>query len=160
MNDLLMMAFWSFVLIFPAFVANSVPVLARGKRPVDFGRNLWDGNRILGDGKTFEGLAVGLIAGTAVGAVAGYPLQSFLLALGALVGDMTGAFIKRRLGIARGKPAPVLDQIDFVVGALAFVYPAFPFALEQAVFLVVVTPPIHLVANIGAYLLKLKPHPW
>ncbi len=160
MNDFLMMAFWSFVMIFPAFVANSVPVLARGKRPIDFGRNLWDGYRILGDGKTFEGLAAGLAAGTAVGAIAGYPLQSFLLALGALVGDMTGAFIKRRLGMARGKPAPILDQVDFVIGALVFVYPVLQFAPERAIFLVVVTPPIHLLANVCAYLLKLKPHPW
>lgn len=160
MNDLLNMAFWSLVMIFPAFVANSVPVLAKGKHPIDFGRNLWDGNRILGDGKTFEGLAAGLVAGTAVGAVAGHPLPSFLLALGALVGDMSGAFIKRRLGIARGRPAPILDQIDFVVGAIVFVYPVMPFSLEQVIFLVVVTPPIHLVANVGAYLLKLKPHPW
>ncbi len=160
MNDLLQMVFMSFVLIAPAFIANSVPVLARGKRPIDRGKNLWDGKRILGDGKTIEGFLAGLAMGTLSGAIFGYPLESFLLSLGALCGDMVGAFIKRRLGIARGKPAPVLDQIDFVVGALAFVYPVYQYAPEQALFLLIVTPPIHLVANVFAYLLKLKQYPW
>jgi len=160
MIDLVSLAFSSLVLIFPAFIANSVPVLARGKHPIDFGRNLGDGKRILGDGKTFEGFTVGLLIGTMTGALVGYPLHSFLLSLGALVGDMMGAFIKRRLGIARGMPAPVLDQLDFVAGALLFVFPIYSFTVYQVIFIVLVTPPIHLSTNYVAYLCKLKPNPW
>src|SRR5207245_9121927 len=41
-----------------------------------------------------------------------------VLASGALLGDLTGAFLKRRMHKPRGAKAPVLDQYDFVVGAL------------------------------------------
>ena len=47
----------------------------------------------------------------------------FLLGFGALVGDALGSFLKRRLGIGRGKPAPFLDQLDFIIVALIFVSP-------------------------------------
>ncbi|MCQ5376528.1 MAG: CDP-2,3-bis-(O-geranylgeranyl)-sn-glycerol synthase [Candidatus Methanomethylicia archaeon] len=160
MIDLLSLAFSSFALIFPAFIANSVPVLARGKRPLDFGRSMPDGRRVLGDGKTFEGFGAGLFMGTLTGAIVGYPIHSFLLALGALVGDLVGAFIKRRAGIPRGGPAPILDQLDFVAGALLFVYPIYHFTIEQVIFIIVVTPPIHLFTNFVAYKLGLKSNPW
>ncbi len=168
MMDLNTLIIHSFALILPAYIANSVPVLSRGKHPVDFGRSMGDGRRVLGDGKTFEGILVGLFFGSLVGILGGallgevayFSLLSFMLALGALVGDMIGAFLKRRLGIARGAPAPVLDQLDFVVGALLFVAPFYPLAPEQILFIILVTPPIHLFTNYMAYKLGLKPHPW
>ncbi len=158
----------SFALILPAYIANSVPVLARGKHPIDFGASMPDGRRVLGDGKTFEGLLIGLFFGTLAGIVGGllfgelvyFAFLSCMLALGALVGDIIGAFIKRRLGIARGAPAPVLDQLDFVVGSLLFVLPFYPLVWEQALFIMLVTPPIHLFTNFMAYKLGLKPNPW
>lgn len=159
---------YSFALILPAYIANSVPVLSRGRHPVDLGKHMPDGRRILGDGKTFEGLAFGLFFGTLAGILGGmllgetgyFAFLSLMLALGALVGDMLGAFIKRRVGIARGAPAPVLDQLDFVVGALLFVSPFYPLAWEQVLFIILVTPPIHLFTNFMAYKLGLKPNPW
>ncbi|MBC7120468.1 MAG: CDP-2,3-bis-(O-geranylgeranyl)-sn-glycerol synthase [Candidatus Methanosuratus sp.] len=160
MTDILDLAFSSFVLIIPAYIANSVPVLARGRHPIDLGRSMGDGRRVLGDGKTFEGLFAGLFFGTLAGAVFGYPLHSFLLALGALLGDMLGAFIKRRIGIERGRPAPVLDQLDFVAGALIFLYPIYQPNWEQVVFIVLVTPPIHILTNYVAYKMGLKKYPW
>jgi CDP-2,3-bis-(O-geranylgeranyl)-sn-glycerol synthase len=158
----------SFALILPAYIANSVPVLARGKHPVDFGASMPDGRRVLGDGKTFEGILFGLIFGTLAGIVGGillgelyyFAFLSCVLAFGALVGDMIGAFVKRRLNIPRGAPAPVLDQLDFVVGALLFVWPFYPLVWEQALFVLIVTPPIHLFTNFMAYKLGLKPNPW
>jgi len=160
MTDLINLAISSLLLILPAYIANSTPVIFRGRHPVDFGRALWDGRRILGDGKTLEGVGIGLFFGTLSGVVLGHPLLALLLSAGALTGDMVGAFIKRRLGIARGGAAPVLDQLDFVFGALLFVSPLYLVTLEQLIFIVIVTPPIHLFTNLLAYLFKLKPHPW
>lgn len=160
MTDILALAFSSFVIIMPAFIANSVPVLARGRHPLDLGKSMRDGRRVLGDGKTFEGFLSGLFMGTLAGALFGYPLPSFLLALGALSGDILGAFIKRRVGIERGRPAPLLDQLDFVAGALLFLYPVYQITLEQVLFIVAVTPPIHLMTNYVAYRLGLKKYPW
>jgi CDP-2,3-bis-(O-geranylgeranyl)-sn-glycerol synthase len=160
MADLVSIAVSSFILILPAYIANSIPVLFKGRHPIDFGRNFTDGRRILGDGKTFEGFISGLLFGTLAGTAVGYPFYSFLLALGALVGDIIGAFLKRRIGIPRGSPAPVLDQLDFIMGALLFISPLYLVTIEQFVFIILVTPPIHLFTNYMAYLLKLKPNPW
>ncbi|MCW3982716.1 MAG: CDP-2,3-bis-(O-geranylgeranyl)-sn-glycerol synthase [Candidatus Bathyarchaeota archaeon] len=159
--------------IFPAYCANATPVLAGGGVKMDFGRNFVDGKRIFGNNKTWRGFffgwAVGFGVGLAEGLVFGfdnYPvLFSVLIPLGALLGDLTGAFIKRRLDIAPGGLLPIVDQIDFVVGAVVF---SLPLALinwsglswQVILTVLLITPPIHLLTNYGAYKLKLKKHPW
>ncbi len=159
--------------IFPAYCANGTPVLAGGGTKMDFGRNFIDGKRVFGNNKTFRGFFFGWGVGFLVGIVEGfvfgfdnYPvLFSLLIPLGALLGDLTGAFIKRRLDIAPGGLLPVVDQIDFVVGAVVFSIPlavtgllsiTWPVALTA----LLITPPIHLFTNYLAYKLKLKKHPW
>jgi len=159
--------------IFPAYCANGTPVLAGGGTKMDFGKNFTDGKRIFGNNKTFRGFffgwAVGFGVGLAEGFVFGfenYPLLfALLIPLGALLGDLTGAFIKRRLSIAPGGLLPVVDQIDFVVGAVVI---ALPLALvgwlglswQVVVAILIITPPIHLFTNFLAYMLKLKKNPW
>ena len=51
----------------PAYIANSVAVLTGGKYPIDQGKILSDGNRILGDGKTWSGLLGGTLGGIMFG---------------------------------------------------------------------------------------------
>jgi CDP-2,3-bis-(O-geranylgeranyl)-sn-glycerol synthase len=80
--------------------------------------------------------------------------------LGTLLGDLAGAFLKRRLGIAPGKPLPIADQIDFVIGALLFSIPLGILSWELAITVLLITPPIHLFTNFLAYKLKLKTNPW
>lgn len=151
--------------IFPAYCANGAPVLAGGGPPLDFGKKLWDGKPILGKNKTFRGfffgLAIGVMVGLIENALFGYPLLfSILSPLGALMGDLTGAFLKRRLNIAPGGLLPIIDQIDFVVGALLFSLPLSIISWELALAVLVITPPIHLLTNFLAYKLKLKNNPW
>ena len=95
---------------------------------MDFGKNFYDGKRIFGNNKTFRGfffgLAIGIVVGLMECVVFGFPiLFSVLIPLGALLGDLTGAFLKRRLGIAPGGLLPIVDQVDFVVGAIVFSIP-------------------------------------
>jgi CDP-2,3-bis-(O-geranylgeranyl)-sn-glycerol synthase len=151
--------------IFPAYCANAVPVIAGGGKPMDFGKNFFDGKRVFGNNKTYRGFFFGLAVGIAVGLVEcflfGYPiLFSVLSPLGALLGDLTAAFLKRRLGIAPGGLFPVVDQVDFVVGALLFSLPLAIVSWELAVAVLIITPPIHLVTNFVAYKLGLKKNPW
>ncbi len=168
------------IIIWPPYVANAAPVLARRifrrAHPVDGGRLFIDGKRILGDGKTYEGLAVGVAIGTLggyatillirllAGSTFNYPTLTDALAMStaALLGDMLGAFIKRRLGLKRGDPAPLLDQLDFLLASLLALHFTDPSLLTTAIAVtaIVVTPPIHLATNTGAYLLKLKNEPW
>ncbi len=153
--------------IFPAYCANAIPVITGGGYPIDFGKNFFDGKPILGKNKTFQGFFSGLIIGTAVGLVEsaffGYSLLfGLLLSLGALFGDLAGAFVKRRLGLAPGELLPVIDQIDFIIGAILF---SFFFSLknlfpELILAVLIVTPPIHLLTNFVAYKLGLKNNPW
>jgi len=151
--------------IFPAYCANAVPVLAGGGTKMDFGKNFFDGKRLFGNNKTFRGFFFGWAVGAAVGLVEsflfGFPLLFCLLTpLGALLGDLFGAFLKRRLGIAPGGLLPVVDQIDFVIGAIVFSLPLGLIGWELAVTIMILTPPIHLFTNFLAYKLKLKNNPW
>jgi len=152
--------------IFPAYCANATPVLAGGGTKMDFGKNFYDGKRVFGNNKTFRGFFFGWAVGMLVGSVEyvvfpGFPvLFIVLIPLGALLGDLTGAFIKRRIGIAPGGLLPIVDQIDFVVGAVVFAIPLAIVSWELAVTVLLITPPIHLFTNFLAYKLKLKRQPW
>lgn len=169
------------IIVWPSYVANATPVLAkrvfRGRlHPVDFNAVFIDGRRILGDGKTYEGLLMGTVLGTLIGyltsylahlsapSILRYPtiLDSLVMSIAALLGDMLGAFIKRRLGLRRGEPAPLLDQLDFLLASLLALHLIDPglLTVQVAIVAVVVTPPIHLATNAGAYLLGLKNEPW
>jgi CDP-2,3-bis-(O-geranylgeranyl)-sn-glycerol synthase len=151
--------------IFPAYCANATPVLAGGGTKMDFGKNFIDGKRVFGDNKTFRGFLFGLTIGILVGAMEVFAfhfpiLFAFLIPLGALLGDLTGAFLKRRVGIAPGGLLPIVDQIDFVVGAIVFALPLAIVSWQLAVTVLLITPPIHLFTNYLAYRLKLKKNPW
>lgn len=177
--EVVVTAIWAML---PAYVPNNVAVVAGGGRPIDAGR-YWRGARLLGDGKTWRGLAVGTLAGLmlaigltavapAVGALVGVALPEFplhaavSLPLGAMLGDIGGSFLKRRTGRERGAPFPGLDQLDFVVGALAVTFAVAPaWAIETftpavLVAIVVLTPFLHLVTNGIGYTLGLKNEPW
>lgn len=139
--EIIIQALW---LILPAYVANASAVLIGGGTPVDFGKNWRDGKRVLGDGKTWQGLLLGTFMGMTAGfglAVAaryiassdfaflglndfeGFPLMIliiFSLCFGALFGDMVESFFKRRIGKNRGEDWVLFDQLDFILGALFF----------------------------------------
>jgi len=155
--------------IFPAYCANAVPVIFGGGRPIDAGRTFIDGKPILGSHKTVRGFFAGLIVGTLVGFVqnAVYPLYQsnlllgFALSFGALIGDLFDSFVKRRLGFPPGASFPILDQLDFVVGALLFslMVPPLP-PLNLILIIIIITPPIHLLTNVLAFLFGFKSTPW
>ncbi len=157
--------------IFPAYCANAVPVIFGGGRPIDAGRTFIDGKPIFGSHKTVRGFFAGLIVGTLVGFVQNgvYPLYQsnlllgFVLSFGALVGDLFDSFVKRRVDFPPGASFPILDQLDFVVGALLFslMVPTLPpLNLNLILIIIVITPPIHLLTNVLAFLFGFKKTPW
>ena len=172
-------AFWAML---PAYVPNNAAVLAGGGRPIDGGRE-WRGARLLGDGKTWRGTAVGTLVGVllALGlnrlndpasAAFGAELPTFALpaafalAFGAMCGDIGASFLKRRSGRERGAAFPGLDQLDFVVGALGLVFlvdadwALAVFTPRVLAVVLVMTPVLHVVTNVGAYALGVKNEPW
>ncbi len=153
-------------IILPTYCTNGAPVIFGGGRPIDLGKMLPDGQRILGDNKTFRGFISGIMAGVLVGLLCSYIFSINLMpialpaSLGALLGDMVGAFVKRRLHITPGGALPGVDQLDFVVGSMLLVSLFSPISVVVALILFVVTPPIHFLTNVGAYLLGLKKNYW
>ena len=166
-------------LMWPAYGANGLCMIAKGKRRIDFGRT-FRGKPLFGAGKTWEGLAAGIILAITVASfqrlifpflpwnlspvaldiVPMSPFLGFVIGFGAMVGDLGGSFIKRRLGIPRGRPAPLLDQLDFIIGMFIFLSFVIAVKWEWVVILVIITPVIHLAANGIAYLAKIKSVPY
>ena len=186
--EIVAQAFW---IILPAYIANASAVLVGGGTPIDFGKKYKDGKRILGDGKTWNGLVIGgligVIGGLALANAAPIINQVLLennvdtltltnfgdfpsmilitasVAYGALFGDITESFFKRRRSIKRGEDWIPFDQIDFILGVLflSFVMSGFLdlinltdgnwffniLKLEHIAFLLVVTPFFHLISN-------------
>ena len=153
-------------IIAPIYCTNGAPVLFGGGRAVDFGRTMPDGERIFGDHKTLRGLLSGLIVGTLVGifesflSASNVTVMAALASAGALLGDLGGAFLKRRMRIKPGQSLPGVDQLDFVLGAVLVVSLVHTLSPGTLLILFCVTPPIHLLANIGAYKLGLKSNYW
>ena len=169
----------------PAYLANVSALVFGGGKPLDFGRNFRDGRRIIGNGVTWRGTIIGTLIGTFIGILQGSVsayygnvfslipgitiiqgpiptsiLQGALVGLflggGALIGDAVGSFIKRRIGIERGKAAPFLDQLDFVIGALIFASLIVFIPLNMIIIILIISIVLHLLTNMIAYLIGMK----
>ena len=149
----------------PAYFANAAPLVLGGGASLDGGRSLADGRPIFGPHKTVRGVIAGIVVGTLIGLAESLvdprlATAGFMIALGAVLGDLLGAFVKRRLNVEPGKAFPVLDQLDFILGSVVLGYPFFQVGLISILLVVVVTPPIHLATNYGAYRLGIKKTQW
>lgn len=176
-----------FILI-PAGVANIMASLSRyifprWTRPIN--------ERWFGDHKTWRGLIVGSLVGALVGVISGniyvvlmvmghdswraelglqsfyFFIVAFLIALGALLGDLVKSFFKRRIGIAPGKSWIPFDQIDWILGSLVVVMVVLPllelsaFALSEMqsqniLFTLLIGGMLHPIFNGLGKLLKLQ----
>ncbi len=175
----LITAFW---LMLPAYIPNNCAALFGGGTPLDRGRILQDGRRTLGDGKTFRGTFAGTVCGVLVGLLqnqiapyiglpafgSGFEQLPILLALslGAMLGDIVAAFFKRRMGLQRGAPLFIIDQLDFVVGAWFFAILIAPdwfiknFTTNTIIIILIMTPILHRASNIIGYKMGAKREPW
>ena len=167
----------------PAYVSNLSGLAFGGGKPIDGGKNYKDGRRLIGNGVTWKGFMNGTILGTCVGVVLGIIgtyfgdlsaltggvidlhvygsvlgglILGFLMAFGALFGDLVGSFIKRRMGLQSGQPAPFMDLLDFVLGALVFALLMVRISWSLFVIIVLLSLILHLGANTIAYLLGIK----
>lgn len=154
----------------PPMIANAMPVLIRNGTPLDGGRLFIDNKRILGDGKTWEGLLIGVIGGFFASlAIAVFFREEWLLpilylaSIMGLAGDICESFIKRRLGIKRGEPLPVLDQLDFAIAATIFYAITGIMSCNHLPFILysyIIISGLHITTNTIAYKLGLKDKPW
>lgn len=173
-------AIWFFL---PAAVANSIPVLAKRynwlvflERPLDGGKS-FKGIRIFGDHKTWRGLILGVSAGIVTAVLQQLLAQTSssintlslidwetqnpvilgaLLSSGALVGDALKSFLKRRLKIKPGETFFIFDQIDYILGALAFVSLKIPLSSLPVFTLILTWTAIHVLTTVIAWKAGIK----
>ena len=177
--DTIIVAIW---LMLPAYIPNPSAAFFGGKTPIDRGI-YWGKSRLLGDGKTYEGLIKGISCGFLVGVVQHLFLSGYLnlpsfgifpfflvtlfcLSAGAMLGDLLGSLIKRRVGLKRGAPFPLVDQLDFVAGAwlLLFLFArewfTESFSLDIILAVIIITPLLHLFTNYIGFKMGKKQVPW
>jgi len=110
---------WHFLsLLFLILVANGSPILARYllhntfSCPIDSGYRFVDQKRLFGGAKTWRGFFSSLIVTSISALLIGYELETgWLIAIGAMAGDLVSSFFKRRLGYRTSARAPLLDQV-------------------------------------------------
>ncbi|MCK4247966.1 MAG: CDP-2,3-bis-(O-geranylgeranyl)-sn-glycerol synthase [Methanomicrobia archaeon] len=165
MNELVS-AIW---VILPAYIANMTACTFGGGKPLDFNKNFLDGRRLIGNGVTIRGTFVGIFFGTLTCLLQSFFYEysvpfslklGFLLAFGAILGDLVESFLKRRINLERGAPLPLFDQLDFVFGALILSNPLLKLNIRKILTIVLITPILHFSTNYIGYKLKLKEVPW
>ena len=89
--------------------------------------------------------------------------RTLFFPVGALLGDIIGSFIKRRLGKPRGEPLIIIDQLDLLLGVLLISLPLAPIHasffqidLPYLLTIVILTHFIHRIVNKLAFKLNVK----
>jgi CDP-2,3-bis-(O-geranylgeranyl)-sn-glycerol synthase len=170
------------VFLSPAYAANASPLFLSGLlkklHPLDLNKKFFDGQRILGDGKTIEGTAFGFLVGIIYFSIFLFVdkslnilhlyhsyLEGLLIVSGAMIGDIIGSFVKRRLKMKQGDMLPVFDQVGFVVFAYVFYLFVFPPPLNLPpmgfiVYVSLITFFVHILTNLAAFKFGIKYAPY
>ena len=172
----------SIYFILPAYFANMAPVIVKKifnnlAFPLDFNKKI--GNKeIFGKNKTFRGLIFGVLFAIIIAfiqfilyknnilvdlAIVDYSnwlLIGFLMGFGAIFGDLIESFVKRRLGFRSGTPFIPFDQLDFVVGALIFVYPVARLSIEKMSIILFISFILDMIVNHIAFYTKIRKERW
>ena len=171
-----------FYFMLPAYFANMAPVVAKNMfrkltLQIDFNIGLGN-NTIFGKNKTYRGLIAGMLAAIIVAytqfflnggnifadlALVDYSnwlLIGLLLGLGAMFGDLVKSFVKRRIGLKPGMPFVPFDQLDFVFGALIFVYPVAKLPMEKMAIILFISFILHMVINHIAFYTGIRKERW
>ncbi|MCX6773883.1 MAG: CDP-archaeol synthase [Candidatus Micrarchaeota archaeon] len=155
------------MLVFPAYAANAIPVLLGGGMTFDDLLKL----KLFGKNKTIRGFLSGIIFGSLASLALmlflpvqirfSYVLFGIFSSLGAMLGDLLGSLLKRKIGIAEGKQF-FLDQILFIAVALCFGYLFIPeiYNITVVIAVLIVTFFMHIIFNIIANKIGVKNVPW
>lgn len=162
---------WFFL---PAYVANMAASIFKIKflvRPIS--------EKLFGSHKTWSGFVVGTVLAILIAIVQKilfsldffqqislidysdkYLMIGFLLGFGALLGDTTKSFFKRRIGIAPGEKWIPFDQIDYTLGALLlslfFWQPSLIFIFTAVIFNLL----MHILFNHLGFWLGIRKSSW
>lgn len=170
----LLKIFWFFL---PAGIANMSPVIFKFVNflnyPIDFNKK-FNEKPIFGQNKTYRGIFFGVVASIlfvllqtmiypetkSISLINYYSVNfiilGFLLGFGALFGDLVESFFKRQLNIDSGKPWIPFDQLDWILGAVIFIYFYIPLSLKEIIAIIIIFGILHPIINLLGYFLKFK----
>lgn len=158
----------------PAYVANMAPVLFKKLPWLDIPVS----SRYFGNHKTWRGMVTASLMGLLVFWLQqvlyqqGFDELAFIvytdfsiflglfLGLGAILGDLLKSYFKRKVGLEPGKSWFPWDQLDFVIGGIAFSCLLYVPAAEVVVVLFIVSPLLHIIINHLGYLLGMRKEKW
>ncbi len=171
---LLNLIFSSFYFILPAYFANMFPVIfAKLSLPLSFPIS----KKYFGMHKTWRGFYAGYLGALFIlffqvqvqnsytffkfHSILNYEeinifLYAFLFGSGAIIGDCVKSFFKRKFGKNPGEFWFPFDQLDFVIGALIFLIPFFIPDWKIILTILTLTPILHLLINVMAFLTGFK----
>lgn len=148
-------------------IANGAPILIRWlfndsfNLAIDLNHKLPDKNRIFGDSKTWRGLIAALLATTIAAWLLGYPAQTgSLIALYAMLGDLSSSFLKRRLSMPPSSMALFLDQIPESLLPALMVMHIFNLELSSVMLLILTFVIIELALSFILYRWGLRNRPY
>lgn len=156
-------------LMAPAYLANMAPPFLKywkgWNRPIS--------RRWLGEHKTVAGVLLGLVVALVAAGIqwlidwngnlvsyADWPVIGLGLGAGAMGGDLVKSFFKRLRGIAPGESWIPADQLDFVIGALLFVWPWARLGWRDVVTVVALSFAGDIVVNHVSYWLRIRDTKW
>lgn len=157
----------SIKLLLLIMTANGAPIIARrllGDRwqtPIDGGRRLRDGRPLFGVSKTWRGAVAALLVTPLVAKLLGLALAvGFLVATGAMAGDLLSSFVKRRLDKPSSSQALGLDQIPESAVPLLLVAVPLSLSLARIALLVALFFVGELLLSRLLYRLKIRQRPY
>jgi CDP-2,3-bis-(O-geranylgeranyl)-sn-glycerol synthase len=153
----------------PAYIANMAAALAKfwpwWNRPIS--------RRWLGDHKTVAGFLLGVAAGMVTALLqsripwvprglepADWVAIGFVQGFGAMFGDAVKSLFKRQVGIAPGRPWIPADDLDFIVGAMAFGWPWLRFQPMEVALILGFTFVGHIATNHVAFRIGIRDAKW
>lgn len=179
-----MMILKMYVTMIPVILAGifnmlfvKTPLYARLKRPMDGGKNFWDGRRLLGDNKTWAGFCGMILAGGLAQLLWGWvclkipemcyiysyhgntPLFNLLaggaMGLAYMLFELPNSFVKRRLDIPCGKTVQgvkgavffAVDQVDSLFGVGIVFAALYPMPLWQYFLYILLGAVTHIAVN-------------
>ena len=151
-----------FIYLIPAGIANIAPIIVKKINLFDYpvdANKLFYGQPLFGRNKTFRGFVFGSIFAAIVSQLTLGNLKfGFFTGLLALLGDLIGSFMKRRLEIKPGDMCIPLDQIDWSILPLLHCIQAQIVTPIQALIMFICATLIHPLVNLLGFYMKLKPN--
>ena len=155
-------------LMMPAYCANMAPPFVKHwhgwNRPIN--------RELLGDHKTVVGFAAGVLAGVITALVQSrlpvalsWPNAEWLVVGlaqggGAMLGDATKSYFKRRAGIRPGGVWIPADQLDFVIGALILLSFMVPLGWAEVAVILIFTFVADIVVNHISFYFGIRGTKW